>query len=174
MPRLEIVDGPEKGRGFPIERDETVIGRLTYCDVVLAHKNISRQHARVVRSGSEYFLEDLDSTNGTFLNGKRVRARTRIRDYDLVRIYDVTLLFREAIESEEPAVKGRDVTGEIPSGRTTETLSPGSAVVGDIRRNVGVNAYEKLRTVLEINRTLGSSLNIDLVRSEERRVGKEC
>jgi len=84
MPRLEIVDGPEKGKVFPLERDETVIGRLAYCDVILPQKNISRQHARLVRSGSEHYLEDLDSTNGTFLNGKRVRTRTKLRDHDLI------------------------------------------------------------------------------------------
>ena len=164
MPRLEIVDGPEKGKVFAIQREETVIGRVAYCDVVLAQKNISRQHARVVRSGTDFFLEDMDSTNGTFLNGKRVRARTRLRDHDLIRVYDVTLLFRELVEAEE----GRRETaggdgGESTSGMTTETLSPAVAPTEDLRRNVGVNAYDKLRTVLQINRTLGSSLNIDLV-----------
>ena len=59
MPRLEIVDGPEKGKVFAIQREETVIGRVAYCDVVLAQKNISRQHARVVRSGTDFFLEDM-------------------------------------------------------------------------------------------------------------------
>jgi phosphoserine phosphatase RsbU/P len=165
MPRLEIVDGPEKGQVFPIQREETVIGRLTYCDVMLAQKNISRQHARIVRSANEYFLEDLDSTNGTFLNGRRVRTRTRVRDHDLIRIYDVTLLFRESMETEEAASKGRGDAadaGEVSPGMTTETVSP-KATANDMRRNVGVNAYEKLRTVLQINRTLGSSLNIDLV-----------
>jgi pSer/pThr/pTyr-binding forkhead associated (FHA) protein len=157
MPRLEIVDGPEKGKVFSIHREETVIGRLAYCDVGLAQKNISRQHARVVRSGSEYFLEDMDSTNGTFLNGKRVRTRTRLRDHDLIRIYDVTLLFRESADQEDPMGRGRDGSGaagggsgEPPPGMTTETLSPEAASTRDLRRNVGVNAYEKLRTVLQI------------------------
>ena len=169
MPRLEIVDGPEKGKVFPLERDETVIGRLAYCDVILPQKNISRQHARLVRSGSEHYLEDLDSTNGTFLNGKRVRTRTKLRDHDLIRVYDVTLLFRDSLEPEAPAAKVRDAgsagvgAGDQAAGMTTETLEPSAARIDDLRRNVGVNAYEKLRTVLEINRTLGSSLNIDLV-----------
>ncbi len=52
---------------------------------------------------------------------------------------------------------------------TTETLEPAAARLGDLRRNVGVNAYEKLRTVLEINRTLGSSLNFDLVLAQDSR-----
>jgi len=168
MPRLEIVDGPDKGKLFVLERDETVVGRLAYCDIVLPQKNISRQHARLVRSGSEYFLEDMDSTNGTFLNGKRVRARTKLRDHDLIRVYDVTLLFRDSLEPEVPASPERDsgavaATHEASGGMTTETLQPAAAPPDDLRRNVGVNAYEKLRTVLEINRTLGSSLNIDLV-----------
>ncbi len=169
MPRLEIVDGPEKGKVFPLEREETVIGRLAYCDVILPQKNISRQHARLVRSGSEHYLEDLDSTNGTFLNGKRVRTRTKLRDHDLIRVYDVTLLFRDSLEPEAPAAKVRDAgsagvgASDQAAGMTTETLEPAAARIDDLRRNVGVNAYEKLRTVLEINRTLGSSLNIDLV-----------
>jgi len=169
MPRLEIVDGPEKGKVFPLEREETVIGRLAYCDVILPQKNISRQHARLVRSGSEHYLEDLDSTNGTFLNGKRVRTRTKLRDHDLIRVYDVTLLFRDSLEPEAPAAKVRDAgsagvgASDQAAGMTTETLEPAAARIDDLRRNVGVNAYEKLRTVLEINRPLGSSLNIDLV-----------
>jgi len=168
MPRLEIVDGPDKGKLFVLEREETVIGRLAYCDIVLPQKNISRQHARLVRSGSEYFLEDMDSTNGTFLNGKRVRARTKLRDHDLIRVYDVTLLFRDSLEPEVPASPERDSSAvaavhEASGGMTTETMQPAAVPPGDLRRNVGVNAYEKLRTVLEINRTLGSSLNIDLV-----------
>ncbi len=168
MPRLEIVDGPDKGRSFPIQREDIVIGRMAYCEIVLTHKNISRQHARVVRSGDAHFLEDLDSTNGTFLNGKRVRSRTRLRDQDLIRIYDVTLLFRESDEAVVSAVGTDEASGSKrpadgpPGGTTTETL-PVRSAAGEVRRSVGVNAYEKLRTILEINRTLGSTLNVDLV-----------
>ena len=81
----------------------------------------------------------------------------------------MTLLFRDSLEPEAPAAKVRDAgsasvgAGDQAAGMTTETLEPSAARIDDLRRNVGVNAYEKLRTVLEINRTLGSSLNIDLV-----------
>ncbi len=108
-----------RARSFSLEREETVIGRLAYCDVVLPQKNISRQHARLVRSGSEYFLEDMDSTNGTFLNGKRVRARTKLRDHDLIRVYDVTLLFRDALEAEVTCCQGARFEAERPSAPAT-------------------------------------------------------
>jgi serine phosphatase RsbU (regulator of sigma subunit) len=171
MPTLEVLDGPDKGKLYQIERDETVLGRLPYCDIVLAQKSVSRQHTRIVHSGGEYFVEDMHSTNGTFLNGKRIRARMPLSDQDLIRIYDVSMLFRlrEAAAAEaggaDPASREYDVDhpeddfdssgSDDGAGQTTTTAS--------VRRNFGVNAYEKLRTVLEINRTLGSALNVNLV-----------
>jgi serine phosphatase RsbU (regulator of sigma subunit)/pSer/pThr/pTyr-binding forkhead associated (FHA) protein len=172
MPTLEVLDGKDKGKVYTIQRDETVLGRLAYCDVVFAQKNISRQHTRVVRSGGEYYVEDLNSTNGTFLNGKRVRKRTRLQDQDLIRVYDITVMFREVAEEvQEPAAPKGPETQHIASAPTgvqrgapmTGMGTTQAAAATNLRQDVGVNAYEKLRTVLEINRTLGTTLDIDLV-----------
>ena len=43
---LEVLDGPQKGKVYRLDREETVVGRLAYCDVLLAERNVSRQHAR--------------------------------------------------------------------------------------------------------------------------------
>jgi hypothetical protein len=172
MPTLEVLDGPNKGEVFQVDRDEMVVGRLPYCDIVLAQKNVSRQHTRIVRSGSEYSVEDMNSTNGTFLNGKRVRQRTPLKDQDLIRIYNVSMLFREMVDQGDPQGRtGKPGTVEIGApGTRTETdpahpERPGRviAAISPQARNVGVNVYEKLKTVLEINRALGSTLDIDQV-----------
>ena len=171
MPTLEVLDGADKGKVYEIQRDETVLGRLAYCDIVIAEKSVSRQHTRIVHTGGEYFVEDMHSTNGTFLNGKRVRGRTRMADHDLIRVYNVTLIFREAAAdaSSDEDDKGQDAQAlgaaqaGVEQGLDSNEPSTQTTVTTAIRRNVGVNAYEKLRTILDINRTLGSALNIDLV-----------
>lgn len=172
MPTLEVLDGPNKGEVFQVDRDEMVVGRLPYCDIVLAQKNVSRQHTRIVRSGSAYSVEDMNSTNGTFLNGKRVRQRTPLKDQDLIRIYNVSMLFREMVDHGGPEGKpGKPETVEMgaPGTKTaTDQTRPErpdkvTGAVAPQARNVGVNVYEKLKTVLDINRALGSTLDIDEV-----------
>jgi len=172
MHTLEVLDGPNKGEVFQVDRDEMVVGRLPYCDIVLPQKNVSRQHTRIVQSGGAHFIEDMNSTNGTFLNGKRVRQRTALKDQDLIRIYNVSMLFREMADQDGAEVrKGKPETVEIGApGTKTETDSAQTdrpdkvtGAVSPPSRNVGVNVYEKLRTVLDINKALGSTLDIDEV-----------
>lgn len=168
MPTLEVLDGPNKGVDYPLEREETIIGRLPYCDIVLAQRNVSRQHTRIIRSSGEFYVEDMNSTNGTFLNGKRVRERTRLRDHDVIRVYTITLLYRSTESSipEDSDSDGTDNRQTITADDSSGGVQVGGGkTVPSIRQvgRVGVNAYEKLRTVLEINRTLGSTLDINQV-----------
>jgi pSer/pThr/pTyr-binding forkhead associated (FHA) protein len=73
---LEIVKAPGslKGRRIPIA-ESLLAGRTPWCSLVLPDEQISAQHLRVFRAktGGRYWVEDLKSTNGTYLNGKRVR-----------------------------------------------------------------------------------------------------
>jgi ABC-type multidrug transport system ATPase subunit/pSer/pThr/pTyr-binding forkhead associated (FHA) protein len=66
------------------QRQEIVIGRSPECDIVLPDQAVSRKHARIYRSDSSYFLEDLGSTNGTFVNQKRIKGRHELRPSDVV------------------------------------------------------------------------------------------
>ena len=162
---------PDKGAVYDLQRDELVVGRLPYCDIVLRQKNVSRQHTRFLRSGDAYFVEDMNSTNGTFLNGKRVRARTQVHDHDVIRVYNVTLLFRESSDEASKEIQaGPSETSAMAESDTASLLADDSAELRKsgretvkMVRNVGVNAYEKLHTILEINRALGSTLNVDRV-----------
>src|SRR5262245_9346244 len=74
-------------------RDVLLLGRDKACDIVLMEDTVSRKHARIVRSGDGSYLEDLQSRNGTFLNGRRVNGPVRLRDGDNVHLYDVALTF---------------------------------------------------------------------------------
>ena len=76
----------------PLSRREVTIGRDKNCRICLPLVNVSRIHARIVIVGEEYRLEDLDSTNGTFVNGIRV-SRCVLRNNDQVRIGEARIAF---------------------------------------------------------------------------------
>ncbi len=73
----------------------TTIGRAVECDIVITSKRVSREHARLTRDGRRVMLEDLNSTNGTFLNDERILEPMELRDGDVVSIGDVKFSFRD-------------------------------------------------------------------------------
>lgn len=74
--------------------DRVVVGRLASSGIKLADANVSREHAAFVREGDGWAIEDLDSTNGTYLNGERV-TYARLRDGDVLSVGASELTFHE-------------------------------------------------------------------------------
>lgn len=74
--------------------DQCVIGRKRTVDVVLDDQRVSREHAMIRREGNDYLLYDLDSANGTVLNGLPVSRPIRLRDGDLIEIGGSSIRFQ--------------------------------------------------------------------------------
>jgi pSer/pThr/pTyr-binding forkhead associated (FHA) protein len=73
---LVILNGEFEGMRYPLGPEETLIGRNPTTDVTLLDENISREHALILRDDAGgYTIEDLQSTNGTKVNGKVVRNK---------------------------------------------------------------------------------------------------
>jgi adenylate cyclase len=79
MAELLVATGVSAGTVFFLMKDPTVVGRSEGCDVIIPDPWISSRHALVERRGDETWLVDLDSRNGTFLDGRRVRE-ARVHD----------------------------------------------------------------------------------------------
>lgn len=92
MPRLLIRKGEGVGRDHILGAGECVVGRDPGAHFVLDDSLTSRRHFRVVAEGGLYFVEDLGSTNGTRLNGRRV-ARERLGDGDRILVGGTELEF---------------------------------------------------------------------------------
>jgi diguanylate cyclase (GGDEF)-like protein len=84
---LTAISGRDAGKTFPLDGDEIVLGRGTEATLRLDEPSVSRVHARITcsRVGRSYVLEDLGSTNGTFVGGRRIR-RTALASGDRVQV----------------------------------------------------------------------------------------
>ena len=67
-------------------KQELIIGRVDACDIMVPDRQVSRQHARLVREPEGVFLEDMGSKNGTYHNNQRVVSRVMLQDGDIVQI----------------------------------------------------------------------------------------
>ena len=76
--RLVITSGPKAGTEFPLGADTITIGRSSDSSLVIRDDYTSTHHARLMLWHDEWMLQDLDSTNGTFLAGSRVTVPTKI------------------------------------------------------------------------------------------------
>ncbi|MDQ2695081.1 MAG: GGDEF domain-containing protein [Pseudomonadota bacterium] len=99
-PYLLVVAGADLARRYPVTPPAMTIGRSEASQVVLAERNVSRCHARIVSDGAAVILEDLGSTNGTYVNGESVTTRV-LEEGDLIGIGESVLRFcyQSAVES---------------------------------------------------------------------------
>jgi hypothetical protein len=70
--KLVLTAGPRKGQELRLDRREVTIGRADNADLVIRDEFASTHHAKLVLMNGEWLIQDLNSTNGTFVNGKRV------------------------------------------------------------------------------------------------------
>lgn len=77
--QLIMKSGPTPGRSYLLEKDEIYLGRDVTNDVVINDVEVSRRHARLTSQAGSYLIEDLGSTNGTFVAGQRLTAPHLLR-----------------------------------------------------------------------------------------------
>jgi predicted Zn finger-like uncharacterized protein len=95
---LAIIDGPDAGSVYRIEKPRVTIGRAN-ADLTLNDTEASRQHAAVEVRDTVYMLEDLGSTNGTLLDGRRITEATELTDKAEFVVGGSTLMFIVTDES---------------------------------------------------------------------------
>jgi len=82
------------GRSYPLQSAATRIGRLSDNDIVLDSANVSRHHAVIVDTGTNYIINDLRSSNGVHVQHQRIRAAATLNDRDHIRICDHEFTFQ--------------------------------------------------------------------------------
>lgn len=112
-----------------VGEEAITFGRDKDCDRVLDDPQVSRKHIRLRRQGSELFVEDLNSANGTYVNGRRIRGRVAVNRGDIVAMGNFTFTVTRDGDLQQRdmrgnvAVEARGVTVDVPGKRLLENIS---------------------------------------------------
>jgi phosphoserine phosphatase RsbU/P len=162
MPTLVLL---QEGGAIPygLDGEITVLGRAPECQIQLDSNMVSRRHAQVVREGNVFYVEDLGSGNGTYLNGKRIAGRTPLRADDRLKLGPILLRFETGAPSRKrqmPAEPALNV--EIGGDDTATTIVESSEVSGGYG-GLEVRPEAKLRAVIEITRSLAGTVDLQAI-----------
>ncbi|QGJ69255.1 Serine phosphatase RsbU, regulator of sigma subunit [Planctomycetales bacterium 10988] len=162
MAVLQMRKGFNPGQVFPLEGNRSVLGRHPECDIVLEVGAISRQHAQILLENGTYFVEDLKSRNGTYLNGRMIDGKTELNENDRVKICDMLFTFHHEPPGPKPsnnnqlgvtlAEDDRDLSATIMSKISADEHSS---------LRVGVRPEVKLKALLEITKNLSNTLKVE-------------
>jgi pSer/pThr/pTyr-binding forkhead associated (FHA) protein len=121
-PRLVAVNGPLSGRIFYLDEPVISIGRLGSNDVCLEDPLVSRHHCVIINEGDEHTIKDLNSANGTYLNGSRVNTGP-LEEGCLIAIGTSQCLFKFQ-NREETMALGQNLVVAENSPSTLDKLRP--------------------------------------------------
>ncbi|HET7091740.1 MAG TPA: FHA domain-containing protein [Anaerolineae bacterium] len=94
VPIVVVQDGQLAGRRWPLDKPSITLGRGEECEIVLPDRQVSRRHVRIWRAEDGFYVEDLGSKNGTYVNGIPATGRVKLQDGDEIQVaLSVRLLF---------------------------------------------------------------------------------
>ncbi|MDR2441261.1 MAG: SpoIIE family protein phosphatase [Planctomycetaceae bacterium] len=152
---------------FPIITNTARIGRYADCDICLDHNGVSREHALIIQEKNGYYLEDLKSRNGTFLNDKQVTGKVRLHEGDLLRFCNVELIF----SFDDTSLGNQDSSRFVPDqsrayiSDSDEEIDNTYTVKSQIKLTdkrpvlTSANAAVKLQAMIDIGRNLGAAVD---------------
>lgn len=127
--RLTMRQGPNVGKSFDLAKDVITVGRDLSNDLVINDAEMSRHHSRLTRQGAHYVIEDLGSTNGTFVNSSRVSGQYTLNVGDIINFGDTVTMLFEGIPTEAAATMignfgASVITGEQPRAPVASYMPP--------------------------------------------------
>ncbi len=131
--QLIMRSGPTPGAAFALEGDQMTIGRDSTNEIVINDAEVSRRHARLTFQGGKYVLEDLGSTNGTFVNGQRLAGPRVLKPGEVISFGEQIVLVFEAISLDAGATMVSPRAAAVPaSPRPMPPPPPPPAYAGSV------------------------------------------
>ena len=101
--QLTMRSGPNPGTVYALDSDQISIGRDSTNEIPVNDAEVSRHHSRLTFQGGKYVLEDMGSTNGTFVNGQRLTGPRVLKSGEVVSLGEQIVFVYEAVESDPGA-----------------------------------------------------------------------
>ena len=152
MTNIYVVNGSDEGRSFDLKGDTIYIGRSPDNDIQIKDRFVSRKHLRIFRKESKYLIKDLESKNGTFINGKQIPSGVEFELKEGLTIaigMSVICLDKESSE---------DVVSFLESIRLSRDISK---EVGVSAKDRSMTAQKNMELIHKVSNLLMRSLNIN-------------
>lgn len=167
MATLRILQGGEVGKVYDLDGERWVMGRSPECDLVLDVAAVSRRHVILTKENGLFFVQDLGSRNGTYINNQRVNDRGPLRNGDRMLICDILFEFSDGtplptLSGAMPAM-GSLLRPELDGEE--EDLDATTQIEATLDVSKGANLWQmsakpetQLKALVEISNNLGNSL----------------
>ena len=155
-----------QAKTYELKHGDNFLGRLPECDIQIDSNMVSRKHARVYPQDGRFYIEDLGSGNGSFVNGQRIAGPTMLKTDDRIKFGPI--LFRYEGDSSGSGASQAGVGEESTTTGVTYHQDDSSSTITD---RIGGSAFDmldvqpgaKLKAVLEITKSLAGTIDIDKI-----------
>ena len=123
--QLVMRTGPTPGKTYALSKNEIFLGRDINNEIVINDAEISRRHCRFLLTGEGYALEDMGSTNGSFIADKRLSGQQLLKPGDTIRFGDnVTMVYESAFDPNATVMSRGDVPAPQPQAQPAAQPQP--------------------------------------------------
>lgn len=171
MPYLICQSGENQGKTYQLNQDEIIIGRDINCLIRIMDTRVSRNHCKIVKTRKEFVLIDLNSKNGTLVNGKQIKSK-RLNHSDIITIGHINFMFSTKSKQKDKLLHKKHATVLIPKEwssadsqvqirlPTSEIHPPTEKPKVSKKKAVGSHSdQDRLRIYYEIGQILSSLLD---------------
>ncbi len=164
MAFLVAENGSSAGQRHGLTKGRYVLGRHPQCDIVVDAGAVSRHHAQLFRVGDDFFVEDMNSRNGTFVNDQMIFGRHRLSEGDKIRVCDISFTFHGEQQAGTGDQSSRAILVDDSQESSMSTIMSKldvSSEDGSVRFSATPDA--QLKALVEITKSLGKTLSLDQV-----------
>jgi serine phosphatase RsbU (regulator of sigma subunit) len=152
MASLTVLKGTNPGQRINLDGSEIFMGRdPKFCQIHIQNNAVSRQHAKITRVQNEFYIEDLDSRNGTWVNNQEIKQRTLLKDTDRIKICDCLYTFH----NEDTGSSGVEIEEDQSDSPSTVHASVGRMSQQQL---LEAQPAERVRALLEVASALSKTL----------------
>jgi sigma-B regulation protein RsbU (phosphoserine phosphatase) len=157
---ISFLKGANQGSNVELAGDKIILGRNQDCTVVLNVPAVSREHAVIRRIAGKFYIEDMKSRNGTFVNNKEVTTRTLLKDNDKIKICDNLLAFFEGAPK-PPLPQEINKADPIQEEDEEDASTVEATLTGSSKQILEAQPAEKLALLIEVGADLSQTFDVE-------------